>query len=381
MPEPGVGAYHPGSARLGTVDEQLSLGALAVTLGLVAGVLLFVPFVAVSYRRRGGFGFGRFVVWSAALVYLMAIWTYTLLPLPDPDAIRCAGVNLDLFAFADDVRGAIGRRGRAALADPAVLQLLLNVLLFLPLGFFLRVLAGRGILTALLVGAGLSAFIEVTQLTGVWGLYPCAYRVFDVDDLLTNTVGAVLGSLAALVVPRRHWGAPRFVDAEDPRPVTRGRRYLGMVCDLLGAWLTEIAVTVVVQLSLYTLGARSAVSDGGAADAVGTVAPILIWMVVVAATGRTVGDLAVQLRFTGGPVFLPIARMLRFTGGIGGFLVLLALPGAWGVVAGAFALVSVALVLTTPDRRGLPGILSGQRLVDARASRGTDASSAGSLED
>jgi glycopeptide antibiotics resistance protein len=355
------------------VQEQLSLGALAVTLGVVAGVLLFVPFVAVSYRRRGGFGFGRFVLWGAALVYLMAIWTYTLLPLPDPDSIRCAGVNLDPFAFVDEIRAAISRRGRSALADPAVLQLLLNVLLFLPLGFFLRVLGGRGILAAVLVGLGLSAFIETTQLTGVWGLYPCAYRVFDVDDLLTNTAGALLGSVAALAVPRRLWGAPRFVDAEDPRPVTRGRRFLAMLCDLVGAWLTEIAVSVVIQLGLLTVGASEAVRDGAAADAIGTAAPILIWLIVVLATGRTVGDLAVQLTYTGGPVFVPLARFLRFAGGIGGYLVLLALPGAWGLVAGAFTLASIVLVLTTPDRRGLPGILSGQRLVDARESRGTDA--------
>lgn len=348
------------------MDEQIFLGALAVTLGAVAGVLLFVPFVALSYRRRGGFGFGRFVLWGAALVYLMAVWTYTLLPLPDPDAIRCAGVNLDPFAFADDIREAVGRRGRGALSDPALLQLLLNVLLFVPLGFFLRVLGGRGILIALLVGFGVSALVETTQLSGVWGLYPCAYRVFDVDDLLTNTLGAALGSVLALLVPRRHWGTPRFPDAEEPRPITRSRRYLAMACDALGAWLTGMAAAVVFQVALYLLGAHAAMRDGSAAGVVGTTTAIVVWLIVVLVTGRTVGDLAVQLRFTGGPLPPALARPLRFAGGIGGYLVLLALPGAWGLVAGVFAVASLVLVLTTPDRRGLPGVVSGQRLVDAR---------------
>lgn len=195
------------------MQEQAALGALAITLGLAVGVLLFVPFVALSYRRHGGFGFARFVLWAAALIYFMAIWTYTLLPLPDPDAVRCAGVNLDLFEFVTEIRDAVRRPG-STLTDPAVLQIVLNVLLFIPLGFFLRVLGGRGVVVAGLVGLGVSGFIEVTQLTGVWGLYPCAYRVFDVDDLLTNTLGAVVGSLMALVVPRRHWGTPKYVDAE-----------------------------------------------------------------------------------------------------------------------------------------------------------------------
>jgi hypothetical protein len=347
------------------VDEQVILGVLAIAAGLVVGVFLFVPFVAVSYRRRGGFGVGRFVLWGAALVYLMAIWTYTLLPLPDPDTIRCAGVNLDVWAFVGDIRGALARPGRT-LNDPAMLQLLLNVLLFVPLGFFVRVLGGRGIPTALLVGLGVSAFIETTQLTGVWGLYPCAYRVFDVDDLLTNTLGALVGSVLALAVPRRHWGTPKFADAESPRPITRRRRFLAMLCDVLAAWLLAASVDVAFQLLLYALGAELAVHEGTAASVVGGAVTIVVWLAVTLATGRTIGDHAVQLRYTGGQLPPALARTLRFLGGIGGYLVLSALPGPWGIVTGAFAVVSVVLVLTTDDRRGLPGIVSGQRLVDAR---------------
>lgn len=354
------------------VGDQVILGALAVTLGVAVGVLLFVPFVALSYRRSGGFGFGRFVVWGAALVYAMALWTYTLLPLPDPDALRCAGTGLDPFAFVDDVRAALGRSSEP-LRDPAVLQLLLNVLLFVPLGFFVRVLWGRGIVIALAVGLGVSALVETTQLTGVWGIYPCAYRVFDVDDLLTNTLGAVIGSMVALAVPRRHWGVPKFVDAEQPTPITRSRRFLVMLCDVIGAWLTAAAVALVFQLALYALGADAAVRDGSAANVVGDAVSIAVWFVVVLATGRSVGDLAVQLRYTGGPLPATLARPLRFAGGIGGYLVLSALPGAWGLVAAAFAVSSVGVMLTTPDRRGLPGIVSGQRLIDARDLRETDA--------
>ncbi|MBP1807769.1 VanZ family protein [Rubellimicrobium aerolatum] len=43
------------------------------------------------------------------------------------------------------------------------------------------------------LGFAFSLFVEVTQATGVFGVYPCAYRKFDVDDLLLNTVGVVIG--------------------------------------------------------------------------------------------------------------------------------------------------------------------------------------------
>lgn len=343
------------------------LGIIAIALGVAAGFVLFVPFVAVSYRRRGRLTFGRFVLWAAFLIYFLAIWTYTLLPLPDPETIRCVGTNLNLFEFVDDVRGAVARPG-STLTDPAVLQLLLNVLLFLPLGFFLRVLGGRGILTAFLVGLGLSAFIETTQLTGVWGLYPCAYRVFDVDDMLTNTTGALLGSLAALVVPRRHRGFATVGDPTAPTAVTRGRRFVGMLCDWLGATLVMLAVGVVVQVFLeYVVGDHDAVLDGRIASVSAAVAPIALWLIVVLVSGSTIGDLAVELRYSGGSLAPAIARPLRFLGGIGGYLLLGVVPVASGVLVAVFVLTSIVLLFTTRNGRGLPGVLSGQAVVDARA--------------
>ncbi|AUG28209.1 MULTISPECIES: VanZ family protein [Microbacterium] len=345
------------------MGNEVYSGAVAIGIGFVVGIVLFVPFVALSYRRRGRLTVGRFALWAAALVYFWAIWTYTLLPLPDAEVYACAGVNLDVWAFVDDLRGA------RSLTDFAVLQLALNVLLFAPLGFFLRVLGGRGILVAFVTGALVSLTIETTQLTGVWGLYPCAYRVFDVDDLLTNTVGAVVGSLVGFLVPRRLWGS-RVADAGSrPHPVTRGRRLLAMFCDLLGSGLVAYGSAIAVQVFLeYVVRDHAAVLDGAAGRFVMTASPIAVWAVVVLATGRTPGDLAVELRYRGGPLPAPVSRPLRFLTGIGGYLLLGLLPAPWSIAQFVFVVASVVLVFTTRGGRGLPGLLTGQQLVDARES-------------
>ncbi|MGX1702213.1 VanZ family protein [Microbacterium sp. NPDC055357] len=351
------------------MDEQVILGILAIFIGAAVGFVFFVPFVAISYRRRGGLSFGRFVLWAAALVYFWAIWTYTLLPLPDPDTIRCAGVNLDLFQFVDDVRGAMRRPGNT-LTDPAVLQLLLNVLLFTPLGFFIRVLGGRGILIAFVVGLGLSAFIETTQLTGVWGVYPCAYRVFDVDDMLTNTTGAVLGSVLSLVVPKRYRGAHRATDAALPHPVTRGRRFVAIVCDVVGFGLLYFTVAITTQLVLEFTGQREALLAGHVASVTATCAAAAIWLIVIVGTGRSIGDLAVQLRYGGGRLPALVARPLRWVGGVSGAALLGLLPMPWNLASAVFVLLSLLVFFTTASGRGLPGLLSGMRLADAREDAG-----------
>ena len=347
------------------MGEQVRNGIIAVFAGGFVGLLLFVPFVAISYRRRGGLGWGRAALWALALVYFWAIWTYTLLPLPDTGSFRCAGVNLDVWAFVGDVRGAASRPG-PFITDPAILQLLLNVLLFVPLGFFLRLLGGRGILVALLVGLGISAFVETTQITGVWGVYPCAYRVFDVDDMLTNTAGAVAGSLLALAVPPRFRGAERAPDADRPRPVTRRRRVLGMLCDALGLTLVTGAVGVVVQLFLeYVLNDAAAATDSVPASVAGVVVGTGTWLVVILVTGRSIGDLAVRLRFTGGVLPAWLARPVRWLTGVSGYTLLDALPEPWSALALPFLLATVIMLFVFRDGRGLPGLF-GARVVDDR---------------
>lgn len=352
------------------MDDRIVSAILAMLAGAGVGVVLFVPFVALSYRRRGGVSFWRAVTWAAFAVYFFAIWTYTLLPLPDPDAIRCVGAITDPMAVVDDLRTAFAGPGNP-LRSPELLQLVFNVLLFLPLGFFLRVLFGRGIVVTVLIGFAVSLLVETTQLTGVWGIYPCAYRFFDVGDLMTNTTGAFAGALLSLVVPARHRGLARTADADEPDPVTRRRRALAAFCDVLGAGLVSAVAAVVTQLALEFVFQNSAARvDGTISDVVSAIAPIVVWLAVILVTGRSIGDLAVALRYQGGPQPEPLARLMRFLGGIGGYQLLTLLPGGWSGLAFLFGVVAFVMVFTTAGGRGLPGILSGRHLVDAREPRG-----------
>ena len=66
---------------------------------------------------------------------------------------------------------------------------LLNVVLFVPLGFFIPLIwkqMGK-LSNSLLAGAAFSILIELSQLL--------SYRGTDIDDLITNTLGATIGYL------------------------------------------------------------------------------------------------------------------------------------------------------------------------------------------
>ncbi|OUN22681.1 VanZ family protein [Pseudoflavonifractor sp. An85] len=69
-------------------------------------------------------------------------------------------------------------------------QILLNILLFVPLGALLALNRGRSAKAIVLTGFGLSLCIELCQLVFRLGL-------FEWDDILHNGSGCVLGMLAA----------------------------------------------------------------------------------------------------------------------------------------------------------------------------------------
>ncbi|MFI8103769.1 VanZ family protein [Streptomyces sp. NPDC086023] len=104
-------------------------------------------------------------------------------------------------------------------ARDAVRQLGGNLLLGVPLGVLLPVLVppARGFLRVGVVTAALMTLVELIQGALVTG------RAFDVDDVILNTVGALLGYLLlgrrlgrAVHRPRRHWWRRRTARGAAP---------------------------------------------------------------------------------------------------------------------------------------------------------------------
>lgn len=349
--------------------DRITPGVIAVVIGAVLAILVFVPFVFVSYRRRGGITFWRTVGWAALLVSSIAILTYTTLPAPDSMDYECRGVQLDPLG---DFRAIIAEQadGGSLLANAALQVVVFNVIFFMPLGFLLRALFRFGVARAALVGFAVSLLVETTQLTGIWGIYPCAYRLFSVGDLMTNTTGAVLGSLVALVVLR---GRRDSTVVSEPRGVRAGRRVLGMACDVIVSLLLSLVVALGIRLLQVALGGPVIDAlDETAQTWIGTGVAVVAQLATVLATGSTIGEHAVQLRGRGGWRPHWFARVVRTFAGFAGVLVLDAV-GHPVADAATLALVvaTVVMIFTTRAHRGLALVTAGMTLEDARDTSST----------
>ncbi|MDA3629430.1 VanZ family protein [Saccharopolyspora sp. WRP15-2] len=322
-----------------------SFAVLAAT-GLAA--MAFAPFVAAEHRRHGELRAGVALLRFAALLYAVGLASYVLLPFADDQT--CFEPQWQPFASFRSVL--------------MVEQFACNIALFVPLGALLR----RGPAAAALVGAAVSVFVELTQLTGMWFLHPCPYRVFDVDDVIANTTGAALGGLLAPLL-RRVPTAARDRPAT-PRLVTAPRRLLGMACDLLLLWWLGIACARGAELVLWLTGT----SPGAWWEASALwFAPAVVLLIPMLLGGNSLGQHAVCLRARA-PTRPKTAALLRWALGIGG---LAAAQGTCTVVLGAPDAVLGMLwctahacgVTVTRDHRGITGLVAGLQVIDARRSQ------------
>lgn len=265
-------------------------------------LVVMLPVAVHGYRSRGRAGGWTTLVFYCFLFYLLAGALQTVVPLPRDPAAYCAArtyasePQLRPFYFLRvlEERAAGDWSLGAMMANGALWSTALNVVLLLPLGFFLRYLVRTRFVPAVAIAAGTSLLLELTQLTGLWFIYPCSYRLFSVDDLMLNTVGAVLGWLLAGPLSRL---LPPLEPERDRRRyatrVTPARRLFALLSDLVG--FAALCGLVLGMIVLF----------GGSVAGQGAIVVVLaaVWFLVVPLlTGSTVGKRAMLLRVerTGG---------------------------------------------------------------------------------
>lgn len=146
---------------------------------ICAAAVVIVPLLILMFHRS----IGKTVRYSLFALYLAAMGM--LVGLPNIQYIRFH-LNLNLIPFREmisDLRSSIP-----------------NVALFVPLGFFLNWFWNKSLKAAALEGFCLSMCIELMQIF--------TFRATDVNDLITNTLGTVLGFLLVKLL--------RIPSANDP---------------------------------------------------------------------------------------------------------------------------------------------------------------------
>lgn len=201
----------------------------AAILFPILAVLFTIPYIAWNYHKYGSVLSLRILIVYSFILYMLCAYCLVILPLPTGEAAaNLSGHQAQLAPFT--FLGDIVRESDAVLSQPrtwltvfnsnAFLTTLFNLFLTMPFGMYLRYYFRCGWKRTLVYSLLLSLFFELTQLSGLYFIYSGSYRLFDVDDLIVNTCGSMIGFVLARI-------AMRFLPSReelDRESFVRGRR-------------------------------------------------------------------------------------------------------------------------------------------------------------
>lgn len=177
--------------------------ATAATLFPLLSAIFTLPYVINQYHKYGALLLLRIILVYSFIFYLMTSYFMTILPLPPIESVQEGGTQMLLVPF--EAVKLWWLNSGLVLSDPATyipallsyefLQIAFNIVLLIPFGVYLRYYFERKWYQVFLLSFLYSLFFELTQLTGLYRIYPHAYRWFEVDDLICNTLGGMVGFL------------------------------------------------------------------------------------------------------------------------------------------------------------------------------------------
>ncbi len=169
-------------------------------------VIFTVPYLIYNYKKYGSIMSLRLWIIYSFILYMLITYCLIILPLPSAEkaqALKGHHMQLNPLNFIFDII----KNTKIDLNHPksfltifnnwGFLTTIFNIFMTLPFGFYLRYYFQNNLKQVLIKSFLLSLFFELTQLSGLYFIYQGNYRLFDVDDLITNTLGGLLGFLLA----------------------------------------------------------------------------------------------------------------------------------------------------------------------------------------
>lgn len=267
-----------------------------------------VPYVIYQFRKYGSLLVLRVCIVYSFILYITCAYFLTILPLPPvSEVLYYTGPIADFVPF--NAWSNFWAETSLVLSDPstyipamfeqAFYEPFFNFLLLLPLGVYLRYYFKRTWLQTIIIAFLFSLSFELIQLSALFGIYPRPYRLFQVDDLINNTFGALVGfwitPLFSFFLPSRD--RLDAVSYKRGRQVTYQRRGFALIFD----WGIIIGLLHLAGRVLGTPTITDMIALDGKRSIVLYIVIILLYFMLLSwvTKGRTIGRFLVGIRLVG----------------------------------------------------------------------------------
>ena len=230
-----------------------------ITFPFIAFILT-IPFLIYQYRKYGAIPILKSIIFYSFILYLITAFFMVILPLPSMEYVsnlKTAYTQLKPFQFIEDIMVTIPSK-ITNLEDflkifniSTIYVVIFNFLLTLPFGVYLRYYFNKKWYQTIIYSFLFSLFFELTQLSGLYGIYPRPYRLFDVDDLIVNTAGGFFGHL---ITPLLTIFLPTQKELESisykkGEKVTLLRRIFAFLIDIFFITIINVIVSILLYSS------------------------------------------------------------------------------------------------------------------------------------
>ena len=260
----------------------------------ILAVILTIPYILHQYRHYGATLPLRILIVFSFIFYLLCCYFLVSLPLPPIEEVAhytTPKMQLIPFASLKDISLTTSfvwddpTTYLTALNEFSVLQVLFNIFMTMPFGIYLHYYFEYSFKKTMLCSFLLSLSFECLQLSGLFFIYPRPYRLFDVDDLITNTLGGVIGygltPIVAHFLPSR--------EKLDERSYHKGmrvsamRRMFAFAIDIIVTLILYIMISFLLPLRFHFYGYLIIIL-------------LLYFIVPCLSKGRTLGKMMVKIR-------------------------------------------------------------------------------------
>ncbi len=184
------------------------------------GIVIILLSALVIARRKKNYSFLFF--YGLFTFYLLNVIKYTLFPIPiDPRVIAIhAGPTIDFMKGMNFIPF-----NYTSIGNLFSRQVVLNVLLAIPFGFGIPFLTRIDLKKIIILGALFGVIIELLQLS-ISLMLGFPYRYVDINDVINNFTGAILGFLFFKIFSRL------FIVSVDKLKITRDSftEYIYNIC-------------------------------------------------------------------------------------------------------------------------------------------------------
>ena len=222
----------------------------------IIACFITMPYAIWMYRKYGSINFTKALIVYSFILYLECCFFLVNLPLPEIGSVHTRYIdmiNLQPFKFVLDfikdnpLKISEQATYLRAIKHGTFYVPVFNILMLVPFGIYLRYYFKCSLKKTIALTALLSLIFELIQLSGLFFIYNGPYRLCDIDDIIQNTLGGIIGyyigGIVSLILPK--------IEKLDEEALKKGKEVPGLRRML--AFLIDIFIINIINAILKVM--------------------------------------------------------------------------------------------------------------------------------